>query len=157
MLNRLQKTTWMDKPLEDFEFILPRDAEKVRKYVCELASHHAFYAMCNKSKTYRLTKSQIETAAKIACEEARDNTKALHLTNDFDAFVDIATPVYVRAYEATKHILFSKQATFLSMQTETEISGFEYAYKHVITDVEHAARWGDGPITRESVLHQWGM
>jgi|SRR5882757_576924 len=137
MLNRVHNRSWMDKPLEQYEFILPRDEKKAIKYICELTSHHAFNVVCDGSKIARLSKSQVELAAKIACEDARDNTKDLQFTNDFDAFVELAKPIYTRAYDRTKNILLSKRATFLSMKTETDLYGFDKAYMYISNDVEH--------------------
>jgi len=155
MLNRLQKTTWMDRVPEQYEFILPRDTEAARKYICQVASHHAFHALCDESKTSRLTKSQIEMGAEIACEKARDNTKAIQFTNDFDAFVELAVPVFTKAYEKTKDILFSKQSTFLSMRTEAEICGFDKAYLHISNDIEQYVKWGDRPVYSKSRAYAW--
>lgn len=133
-LEDVQKWTQEQKRQSDYEYIMPRDADKVTSDISRLAIMECMQ-MCAYANV-KLDKKEIEVKAKVACEHARNQTKAISFTNYYDQFEEVAKDAYTKHYAAAQDVFEKKNHVLQSCKYDFENYGAESALARVSGDIQ---------------------
>jgi hypothetical protein len=139
IMDKLTKTSWMDKPLQNYEYIMPHNTEKVQADFQKLAAIDCI-KICGYSNA-ALDKKDIEVYAKNACEKAIHSTKAISLTNDEDMFQRVAQAAYEETYAATQDLFSKKYHLLRDAKHDLERYGEDSALRRIASDLEQTIKF----------------
>ena len=138
-LQEVQKWTQEQKIQSDYEYIMPHHAEKVQADFKRLATLE-----CMQTCAYanaKLDKKEIEVKAQLACERAKNQTKAVCFTNHYDEFEKVAKNTYAEYYQACQDVFSSKYHLFRDTKHDLERYGEDSALRRVAGEIEQVIRF----------------
>src|SRR4051794_13341807 len=128
-LQEIQRWSQEQKPKSDYEYIMPRDTEKVQADFKKLATLDCM-KMCGYSNL-SLEKKEIEIKAQVACERAKNQKKAFSFTNYYSDFEKVAKDAYIEYYETAQELFSRKYHLLRDTKYDLEQYGEDSALRRI--------------------------